>query len=158
MNRPIFPNSQMMTPLICALLTPVFLGACQQEDAGPPERIRAVKTITVGEQASDALRKFPGTVEPVDSSNISFEVDGVIKQIPVDVGDRFKKGEVLAVLDKKPYELNLESARSASSRARAQFEEKQSARRGDRRRRGLLRARRRVPGGRDRARPGLSRS
>ena len=31
------------------------------------------------------------------------------------------------MLDKKPYELNLESARSASSRARAQFEEKQSA-------------------------------
>jgi len=127
MNRPIFLNSQMMTPLICALLTPVFLGACQQEVAGPPERIRAVKTITVGEQASDALRKFPATVEPVETSNISFEVDGVIKQMRVDVGDRFKKGEVLAVLDKKPYELNLESARAASSRARAQFEEKKSA-------------------------------
>ena len=116
-----------MNRLICAFLTTVLLSACQQDAAEPPQRIRAIKTITVGEQASDALRKFPGTVEPVETSNISFEVEGVIDEMRVEVGDRFKKGEVLAVLDKKPYELNLESARAASSRARAQFEEKQSA-------------------------------
>lgn len=127
MNRPIFLDSQMMTPLICAFLTALLLSACQQEVAEPPERIRAVKTITVGEQASDALRNFPGTVQPVETSNISFEVEGVIDEMRVEVGDRFKKGQVLAVLDKKPYELNVESARAASSRARAQFEEKQSA-------------------------------
>lgn len=127
MNRPIFLDSQMMTPLICAFLTAVLLSACQQEVAEPPARIRAVKTITVGEQASDALRNFPGTVQPVETSNISFEVEGVIDEMRVEVGDRFKKGQVLAVLDKKPYELNVESARAASSRARAQFEEKQSA-------------------------------
>lgn len=127
MIRPSFLNNKFTSPLIYALVSTVLLSACQQEVAEPQERIRAVKTITVGEQASDALRKFPGTVEPVDTSNISFEVDGVIKEIRVEVGDRFKKGEVLAVLDKKPFELNVESARSASSRARAQFEEKQSA-------------------------------
>ncbi len=127
MIRQSFLNNKFTSPLIYALVSTVLLSACQQEVAEPQERIRAVKTITVGEQASDALRKFPGTVEPVDTSNISFEVDGVIKEIRVEVGDRFKKGEVLAVLDKKPFELNVESARSASSRARAQFEEKQSA-------------------------------
>ncbi len=127
MIRQSFLNNKFTSPLIYALVSTVLLSACQQEVAEPQERIRAVKTITVGEQASDALRKFPGTVEPVETSNISFEVDGVIKEIRVEVGDRFKKGEVLAVLDKKPFELNVESARSASSRARAQFEEKQSA-------------------------------
>jgi RND family efflux transporter MFP subunit len=126
-NRPIIFNRQPLASLVCLLIAANLLGACQKEVAEPPERIRAVKTMTVGEQASDALRKFPGTVEPVETSNISFEVDGVIEEMRVDVGDRFKKGEVLAVLDKKPYELNLQSAKAESSRARAQFEERQSA-------------------------------
>jgi RND family efflux transporter MFP subunit len=127
MNRPIALNRRLLTSLVCVLLAANLLSACQREVAEPPERIRAVKTITVGEQASDALRKFPGTVQPVETSNISFEVEGVIEEMRVDVGDRFKKGEVLAVLDKKPFELNVESAKASSSRARAQFEEKQSA-------------------------------
>ncbi len=66
-------------------------------------------------------------MEPVDSSQISFEVDGVIASIQVDVGDKFSKGDVLATLDRKPFELNVESARAALSRASAQLAEKQSA-------------------------------
>lgn len=127
MNRPGLLNSQVMTRLICALVSTVVLSACQQEVAETPERIRTVKTIVVTERASDQQRKFPGTVEPVETSNISFEVDGVVREVRVDVGEKFEKGEVLAVLDKKPFELKVQSAKASVSRARAQFEEKRSA-------------------------------
>lgn len=109
------------------LLATFLLGACEKEVSKPVERIRAVKTIVVEDVASDQLRKFPGTVEPVDSSKISFEVEGIIQTINVDVGDRFKKNDVLAVLDKRPFELNVESARAALSRTEAQLKEKKSA-------------------------------
>jgi RND family efflux transporter MFP subunit len=117
----------MTTQLICLLLVSALLGACNQEVAEPEERIRAVKTIIVADLASDQQRKFPGTVEPVESSNLSFEVNGVIRAIHVDVGDRFKKDEVLAFLDNKPFQINVESARAALSRASAQLAEKKSA-------------------------------
>jgi RND family efflux transporter MFP subunit len=109
------------------LLASVFLVACKEEVAEPEERIRSVKTITVADIASDQQRKFPGTVEPVESSILSFEVSGIIQAIHVDAGDRFKKGEVLAFLDNKPFQINVESARAALSRASAQLAEKQSA-------------------------------
>ncbi len=117
----------MTTQLICLLLASVLSGACSQETAEPEERIRAVKTIIVADLATAEQRKFPGTVEPVESSNLSFEVSGIIQAILVDVGDRFKKGDVLALLDNKPFQINVESARAALSRANAQLAEKQSA-------------------------------
>ena len=117
----------MTSRLICLLLASLLLGACEQEVAEPVERIRAVKTIIVADLASDQQRKFPGTVEPVTSSNLSFEVSGVIQAMHVDVGDRFKKGEVLAFLDNKPFQITVEAARAALSRASAQLEEKKSA-------------------------------
>ena len=40
---------------------------------------------------------------------------------------QFKKGDVLAVLDKKPFELDVESAKATLSRAAAQLAEKKSA-------------------------------
>ena len=88
--------------------------ACEKEAVETVQHVRSVKTIVVSDMASAQVRKFPGTIEPVDSSKISFEVDGVIQNMRVDVGDTFKKGDVLAVLDKKPFELNVESARATS--------------------------------------------
>ncbi len=112
--------------VVSTLLAAVFISACEQEVVEPPERIRAVKTIVVAERASGQLRKFPGTVEPVDTSSISFEVTGLIHEIRVDRGDKVKEGEVLTVLDKKSFELNVESAKAALSRAKAQLKEKKS--------------------------------
>lgn len=113
--------------LICLLLTAAFLAACKQEVAEPVERIRAVKTVVVADLASGQLRKFPGTIEPVDSSQLSFEVDGIVRAVQVNVGDRFKKGDVLAYLDNQPFQLAVASASAALARATAQLEEKQSA-------------------------------
>jgi len=112
---------------MCLLLAPAFLGGCEKDVAEPEERIRAVKTIVVGDLASDQLRKFPGTIEPVESSQLSFEVDGIVQAVHVEVGDSFNKGDVLAHLDNQSYRLSVESAKAALSRATAQLEERQSA-------------------------------
>ena len=126
-NRQRLLPGLVLSQFIFLLAAITFLGGCKQEVAEPVERIRAVKTIVVADLASDQQRKFPGTVEPVDSSQLSFEVDGIVEAVRVDVGDRFKKGDVLAHLDNRPYKLDLASANAALSRAKAQLEEKQSA-------------------------------
>jgi RND family efflux transporter MFP subunit len=117
----------MMHRLACLSLATLLIGACGGDVAEPVEPARAVKTILVSDRASGQMRKFPGTVEPVDNSSLSFEVSGLVQEIRADVGDKFEEGQVLAVLDKQPFELNVESARAALSRAQAQFEEKEAA-------------------------------
>ena len=116
-----------MHRLINFSLLALLVGACGGEVAEPVEQVRAVKTILVADRASGQMRKFPGTVEPVDNSSLSFEVSGLVQEVRASAGDRFEKGQVLAVLDKQPFELNVESARAALSRAEAQFEEKGTA-------------------------------
>lgn len=105
----------------------LVLGACAKEEVEIAKSVRSVKTIVISDMASAQVRKFPGTIEAVDSSKISFEVDGIIQSINADVGTQFKKGDILAVLDKKPFELNVESANATLSRAAAQLAEKESA-------------------------------
>ena len=103
-----------MTWLLCIA---VALTACK-EKAEIIEVVRAIKTITVSEQPSMLIRKFPGQVAAVDSSGLSFEVGGQVASVEVDIGDRVKKGQVLAVLDPEPYELDVDAIEAELIKAR----------------------------------------
>ncbi len=100
------------------------ISACRQEPPPPVERIRAIKTITVSEQASGKIRKFSGVVEAADSSIISFEVSGNVQEVRVDVGDKITKNQVLAKLDKRTYKLNVKAAEAEVGRAKVQLADK----------------------------------
>jgi RND family efflux transporter MFP subunit len=100
------------------------LFACREAPPPPVERIRAIKTITVSERASGQIRKFSGVVEAADSSSIGFEVSGNVKEVRVDVGDKITKGQVLAVLDKRTYNLNVKAAEAEVGRAKVQLADK----------------------------------
>jgi RND family efflux transporter MFP subunit len=94
------------------------MAACREEPPPVPERIRAIKTITVSEQASGKLRDFSGVVEAADRSSISFEVAGNVQKVNVDVGDRITKGQVLATLDPEPYQLTVAEINAELVKAR----------------------------------------
>ena len=104
----------------------LLLAACEQEQPEVMENIRAIKTITVSERGSGQMRRFPGVVEAVDTSSISFEVAGNTREVNVNVGDRVEKGQVLATLDDKPFQLNVEGAEAELGRAKAQLAEKET--------------------------------
>jgi RND family efflux transporter MFP subunit len=122
------PSLSSKNYVILLLLVPFLLVllACRQEPPPPVERIRAIKTITVSEQASGKMRQFSGVVEAADSSSISFEVSGNVREVHVDVGDRITKGQVLAVLDKRTYNLNVKAAEAELGRARVQLADKRN--------------------------------
>lgn len=99
-----------------------FVGAIAcSEQPEVPEQIRALKTYTVSEIADGQLRKFPGIVKATDSSVLSFEVSGKVKQVDVDIGDSVTKGQILAVLDKEPYRLDVQAAEAELAKARADY-------------------------------------
>jgi RND family efflux transporter MFP subunit len=118
--------SKAFTAILSALLIIFVLSACREEPPAPVERIRAIKTITVSDQASGKIRKFSGVVEAADSSSIGFEVSGNVREVRVDVGDRITKGQVLAVLDKRTYNLNVTAAEAEVGRAEVQLADKRN--------------------------------
>jgi len=103
-----------------------LLAACEEQQPEVMSNIRAIKTITVSERGSGQTRRFPGVVEAVDTSSISFEVAGNTREVNVSVGDRVAEGDVLATLDDKPFQLNVEGAEAELGRAKAQLAEKQT--------------------------------
>ena len=112
--------------LISAALV-VLLTACEEERAELMDNTRSIKIVTISERSSGQQRRFPGTVEAVDTSRISFEVDGNTREVNVNVGDRVKKGQVLATLDDKPFQLDVEAAEADLGKAKAQLAEKDTA-------------------------------
>lgn len=95
----------------------VALTACK-EKTEIVEVVRSIKTITVAEQADEQTLKFSGQAAAVDSSSISFEVGGQVASVAVDIGDQVEKGQVLAVLDPEPYQLEADAIKAELVKAR----------------------------------------
>ena len=83
-------TKQTLKRMVWLLCLSVALTACK-EKIEIVEVVRAIKTITVKEQATEKIRKFSGLVAAVDSSGLSFEVGGQVDSVKVDIGDRVKK-------------------------------------------------------------------
>ncbi len=111
-----------------SLLIPSMFFVLLACDEPPPaiERIRAIKAITVTERASGIDRRFPGSVEAVDKSSLSFEVSGNVKELRVKVGDKVKRGQVIASLDKLPFELNVQAAEAEVKRVEVDLNNKKN--------------------------------
>jgi RND family efflux transporter MFP subunit len=111
-------TKQTLKQMIGLLCIAVALTACK-EKTEIMEQIRAIKTITVNEQATEQIRKLSGLVAAVDSSGLSFQVGGQVESVEVDIGDRVKKNQVLAVLDPEPYQLEVDAVGAELVKARA---------------------------------------
>ncbi len=111
--------------LLHGLLATLLLAACEEEDPEVVREVRAIKTYSVIEVASGQTRKFSGQVEATDSSTLSFQVGGNVNEMRVVQGDVVDAGQVLAVLDKQPYELDVEAMKAALDKAQVEAEQSQ---------------------------------
>ena len=110
-------TKQTFKRMIWLLCISVALTACK-EKAEIIEVVRPIKTITIDEQPAEKIRRFSGQVAAVDSSGLSFQVGGQVESVEVDIGDRVKKGQVLAVLDPESYQLEVDAIEAELIKAR----------------------------------------
>lgn len=121
-------RSTAMRLVLCTSLVGL-LAAC---DDGPPpvaEQPRPIRTFTITEVASGQVRRFSAVIEASDSSSLSFQIAGNVKEVAVNQGDQVTAGQVLAVLDQEPFKLSVQAAqadlqttRANLAQARAEFE------------------------------------
>jgi RND family efflux transporter MFP subunit len=108
-----------MRRVLVATILPLFalVAACSQP-ATPPEPIRAVRTITVGEASQGSSIDYAGDVRARIESRLSFRVAGKMVSRTVELGDAVRPGQVLARLDPMDLKLGQEAARSGFEAAR----------------------------------------
>lgn len=115
----IMPVVSVLVRAACLLSVSLLLIGCEEEATPIQERVRAIKPYTVVEPTGGAVRRYSGTVVAANSSNLSFAVSGTIADVKVKKGDVVEKGQVLATLDSRSLDLEVQAARSQLAAADA---------------------------------------
>jgi len=102
------------------LVLPAFLTSCNKEEVVEKEVIRPVRYASVFSTSSSRTRVFSGAAQAGQESNLSFKVSGSVIAVPVSVGDRVRKSQLLVEIDDKDYRLQLQEAEAALEQTIAQ--------------------------------------
>ncbi|WP_084478701.1 efflux RND transporter periplasmic adaptor subunit [Dickeya sp. NCPPB 3274] len=102
------------------LLAASLLSGCNDADSEPaPAPPRPVRTVTVAPSATGEVLSQIGEIRPTEETALGFRLDGRVVSRAVDVGAIVKEGDVIATLDARDSENQLQSAKADLTRAAA---------------------------------------
>lgn len=113
--------ARLSVGIIASGLNLILLGCGDKEPAATEPVARPIKIVTIG-GSEGGTREYPGTIEPVQHADMAFEVSGKIIELPVNEGQEVKKGEVLARLDPRDFQANLDAEVANRNAAKADYE------------------------------------
>jgi len=97
----------------------LILGSCGAEEKKEETPLRPVKYIKIGFLGGEKSRTFSGTARTDKIINLSFRNSGIITQFDLKLGQKVKKGQLLAKLDnvqaRLAYEQSITQLNSAAS-------------------------------------------
>jgi multidrug efflux system membrane fusion protein len=106
--------------LAAAFVAAGLLSACGEE-AAPAPGVRPVLVVRP-DGAAEAQASYAGEIRAREEAALSFRVGGKLVERHVDVGDRVRAGQVLAVLDAGDLQAQVRAAEAQLAAAQAQFE------------------------------------
>ncbi len=114
--------------LLISISTLVLLTACNEKKQVTVTKdvIRPAKILQITEPNGADYRNFPAEVEANTTSKLAFRVNGQIIDFPVKAGNEVKKGDLLAALDPKDFQLRLDDRKARYQLAKSQFERAKS--------------------------------
>ena len=102
--------------LACTL---AFVAGCEKEPPAQPEVVRPVKMLTIEGAGAVSQRAYPATIKATQQADMGFEVPGRIVEFLVNEGQIVEKGALLARLDDRDYQAELEKALANQRKAAA---------------------------------------
>jgi RND family efflux transporter MFP subunit len=102
---------QAILAAAAALGTTVAVLGCAEEPPPPEPVVRPVKMLTIGGGLA-GTREYPGRIKAVQQVDMAFEVAGRVTEFVYKEGQRVEEGAVLARLDPRDYQNELEQAKA----------------------------------------------
>lgn len=107
--------------MIFLLLLLTIITACTNPDSKSRPLPRPVKVFRVGERTVDTPISFAGEVRARYETTLAFRVAGKVLVRQVEVGERVRKGQLLARLDPADYRLATQALKAQLAAARAEL-------------------------------------
>ncbi len=104
---------------ILALLG-VLLWGCSNNGTDEKARIIIVKTEPAALADTLEIRTFSGVISEASEVNLAFRVAGPIARLMVREGDKVRAGQVVAIMDTRDYEIQLQAARAQYRQVKAE--------------------------------------
>lgn len=107
-----------------AILAALLLSACDNSsDKNNTEKVvRPAKLITVGQAGAEDFLRYPAVIKSLQLRKLSFAVSGVVQEVTVVESQAVKKGEVLARLDQRDLQAQLNSASAQYKNADEEYQ------------------------------------
>lgn len=100
------PFISSVNPFVALLISLILLLSCSSKERGNTDQhIRLVKTTRVVKTTSEIIKKYPAVIEEAEEVNLAFRVAGLIQKVLVKEGDFVKKGQLIAQMDTRDYEV-----------------------------------------------------
>jgi RND family efflux transporter MFP subunit len=108
-----------LLPGLVVVCMGLFAGGCEKPPAEQPVVVRPVKILTIQAGGSTGQREYPATIKATQQADMGFEVPGRMEEFLVNEGQLVNKGDLLARLDNRDYQYEMEKARANQRKALA---------------------------------------
>lgn len=108
------------TILACVCLP--LLTACTGSKEEQAEESRYVKTVQAKSISEDAELSYPGRTKSSEEVNVAFRVSGPIQRVLVNEGQYVRKGQLIAQMDPRDYEVQLAATQAEYEQVKADAE------------------------------------
>jgi len=105
--------------LVLIVIVILSISSCAKEEAEEKQVIRPVRTFQIPSLGQFSHKNFPGRAKATQEVDLAFRVSGPLITFPVDVGDTVIADDVVARIDPRDFEVNVQSAQGKLDKARA---------------------------------------
>ena len=114
-------HRQVSWPLICLALLLGLQQCGERKEAATEQPIRGLRAYKVAARAESRIRNFPSILQPADVSVLAFEIAGQLKAVDLQVGQKVQLGDVLAEIDPRSLQAQVDQASAGIQQGEAQL-------------------------------------
>ncbi|MBO4802543.1 MAG: efflux RND transporter periplasmic adaptor subunit [Bacteroidaceae bacterium] len=103
---------KVIKSIVLALSVAGLLAGCGHDKKNEEVKVRSVMTVLPQNRQESAVKNFSGVVKENSTVSLSFRTPGQISRILVKEGSRVRRGQLVATLDTKDYQLQVDAAQT----------------------------------------------
>lgn len=110
-----------MTKSILFITCISFLASCSDTDSSGDRQVPAVRVIMAKQQEKSSQRFYTFISQPYRAADLSFRVGGTIETFDAQNGQFFRKGELIAAIDKRDFLIHKQRSEAVFNQTEADF-------------------------------------